>query len=726
MSASAFQAFAGDAVFSDESCHYRIPREPVSGDTVRIRIRTLKDNADEVWLLTSPSNIKMEKAQSVGNFDYYEAKLEVGQDTVYYSFLLRFRGTSYLYSRQGVLADGTEIPERDHFRIVPGFSTPEWSHGAVMYQIYTDRFYNGDPANDVLDDEYVYLGHHAKKVRDWNEPPSPSLDVYNFYGGDLEGVRRKLDYLQALGIEVIYLNPIFVSPSNHKYDAQDYDHVDPHIGRIVKDEGDVLAEDDMVNAHAGKYISRTTSPENLAASDAFFAELCAAVHARGMRIILDGVFNHCGSFNKWLDREKIYEEQEGYEAGAYESADSPYRSFFLFHDENGWPDNDSYDSWWGNDTLPKLNYEDSPQLVDYVLRVAKKWASPPYSIDGWRLDVAADLGKSLEFNHHFWRLFRDAVKSANPDAVILAEHYGDCREWLRGDQWDTVMNYDAFMEPLTWFLTGMEKHSDEFRPDLLGNGGAFQAAMNYHMTSFLGPSLLCAMNQLDNHDHSRFLTRTNHKVGRVNQLGSEAAGEDVRVEVLRAATVVQMTFPGAPTLYYGDEVGVVGFTDPDNRRTYPWGHEDEQLLDFYRDVIRMHKTLPVLREGSFIFLGCGDNYISYARFDEEEQVVVAVNSSDRALTVSLPVWRAGLSRTQNVQMEEVLSTDADGYSTERWLRLVTGGMLPLELKPNEAVVLRPARLPEFGLTDWQKEELYDAVTRSRRSYREILSFVRGN
>lgn len=154
---------------------------------------------------------------------------------------------------------------------------------------------------------------------------------------------------------------------------------------------------------------------------------------------------------------KIYHANGGYEDGAFLSKESPYRSFFGFQDENGWPDNTSYEGWWDYDTLPKLNYEGSEELYDYILGIAAKWVSAPYYVDGWRLDVAADLGHSSEFNHKFWRDFRKAVKTANPEALILAEHYGDPKDWLeKGDQWDTVMNYDAFMEPLTWFLTGME------------------------------------------------------------------------------------------------------------------------------------------------------------------------------------------------------------------------------------------------------------------------------
>lgn len=154
-------------------------------------------------------------------------------------------------------------------------------------------------------------------------------------------------------------------------------------------------------------------------------------------------------------------------------------NYFHFYDENQWPDNGTYEGWWGHDTLPKLNYEGSEDLYRYILEIGKKWVSPPYNADGWRLDVAADLGHSPEFNHQFWRDFRKAVKSANPDAIILAEHYGDASSWLQGDAWDTVMNYDAFMEPISYFVTGMEKHSDAYEPGAQGDSERFENAMRY-------------------------------------------------------------------------------------------------------------------------------------------------------------------------------------------------------------------------------------------------------
>ena len=429
------------ALFSDVTEEYRIPAEPQPGDTVKLRLRTGRYNVDTAYLYVNNQEYEMYRVANNTLFDYYEASVEVAEEKLYYYFKVVSGKNVCFYNQIGA---AKELNPFYNFQIMPGFQTPEWAKGAVMYQIFVDRFRNGDPSNDVESDEYAYIGEHSEKVTDWSKTPAV-MGVREFYGGDLQGIIDKLDYFEELGVEVLYLNPIFVSPSNHKYDCQDYDYVDPHYGRIVEDcnEGILLGDDDD-NSHAWKYIKRVTDKKNLEASNELFAKLTAEIHRRGMKIILDGVFNHCGSFNKWMDRERIYENQEGYPKGAYVSADSPYRNFFSFNDPNAWPYNTSYDGWWAHDTLPKLNYEGSRELYDYILRVGQKWVSAPYNVDGWRLDVAADLGHSNDFNHQFWKDFRKAVKAANPNAIILAEHYGNPEGWLKGDEWDTVMNYDAF------------------------------------------------------------------------------------------------------------------------------------------------------------------------------------------------------------------------------------------------------------------------------------------
>lgn len=671
------------ALFCDGTEGYVYPPEPKENELVTFRFRTAKDDVDRVGLVTSADTYVMEKECTQGEFDYYTFETRLGEEPFRYCFEVQSGTEKYYYGRCGI---SREILEYYNFVVVPGFSTPDWAKGAVMYQIFTDRFYNGDKSNDVETNEYYYIGDYSQRVTNWDKYPA-NMGVREFYGGDLQGVMDKLDYLQDLGVEVVYFNPLFVSPSNHKYDIQDYDYIDPHYGKIVDDGGEVLPNGVTDNSQATKYKKRTTGLKNLEASNGLFIKLVEELHRRGMKVILDGVFNHCGSFNKWMDRERIYEGEEDYEPGAYVSADSPYRSYFRFFKEGleNWPYNGNYDGWWGHDTLPKLNYEDSVKLENYILYIGRKWVSPPYNVDGWRLDVAADLGRSNEYNHEFWQKFRRAVKDANPNALILAEHYGDPSDWLKGDEWDTVMNYDAFMEPVTWFLTGMEKHSDEAREELLGNIDNFIGSMAHHMSNMLTPSLQVAMNELSNHDHSRFLTRTNHMVGRVEHLGPEAANEYVNKAVMREAVVMQMTWVGAPTVYYGDEAGVCGFTDPDNRRTYPWGHEDQELIAFHKEAIRIHKEHPALKTGSLKILGGEENILSYARFKGHDRIIVVINNRSERAEVKVPVWEAEIPI--KCRMKRLLYSYKDGYTTEYEEYLVEDGEVVANMGPHSALVL---------------------------------------
>ncbi|RHQ54485.1 glycoside hydrolase family 13 protein [Dorea sp. AF24-7LB] len=671
------------ALFCDGTARYVCPLEPEVGETVTLKFRAAKEDNIQIRLAINNELYTMESERTYGAFTYYRAEWKLKDGMTSYYFEIQDGEEVWYYNRSG-LTDG-RIPYYD-FRLAPGFSTPDWAKGAVIYQIYTDRFYNGDPENDVETREYFYIGDYSSKVTDWNKYPA-AMGVREFYGGDLQGVIDKLDYLQDLGVEVLYFNPLFVSPSNHKYDIQDYDYIDPHFGKIVEDGGELLSPGEKSNKKATKYQKRTTSFANLEASNELFIKLVEELHRRGMKIILDGVFNHCGSFNKWMDRECIYERQKGYAPGAYISRESPYHDYFRFFsdEEKDWPYNGKYDGWWGHDTLPKLNYEESVKLENYILNTGRKWVSPPYNVDGWRLDVAADLGRSNEYNHQFWKKFREVVKNANPDAIILAEHYGDPREWLGGDEWDTVMNYDAFMEPITWFLTGMEKHSDEMREELRGNADNFTRAMTYHMANMMVPSLLTSMNELSNHDHSRFLTRTNHMVGRVAELGPEAANEFVNPAVMREAVVFQMTWIGAPTVYYGDEAGVCGFTDPDNRRTYPWGHEDQQMLGFHKEMIRIHKEHEALRTGAVVMLHCEKNILAYGRFTEEEQIIVILNNRSELAEVTVPVWKAEVPVKTN--MRRLMYSYKDGYTTEYEKYLVRDGELVVNMGAYSALVV---------------------------------------
>ena len=592
------------AVFSDETENYRTPVEPQPGEAVNIRIRTKKNNVDFVYLICGEEKKQMNLVESKDGFDYYGITLQVETETIHYYFEIISGKIHCFYNKSGVTR---EVDEHYSFGIVPGFQTPDWAKGAVMYQIFVDRFCNGDASNDVVTGEYCYIDEKVKKVEDWNRPPQ-AMDVRDFYGGDLQGVWDKLDYLQDLGVEVIYFNPVFVSPSNHKYDCQDYDYIDPHYGKIVADGGEPLQDWDKENAHASKYIQRVTRRENLEASNDFFARLVEEIHRRGMKVILDGVFNHCGSFNKWLDRERIYEGADGYEPGAYISEESPYRKFFQFFGEE-WPYNGNYDGWWGHDTLPKLNYEESVKLENYILSIGKKWVSPPYNIDGWRLDVAADLGHSNEYNHEFWKKFRETVKSANPDAIILAEHYGDPSEWLQGDEWDTVMNYPFYLN-LIDLLADEKINVSQFVQNL----GYLKGRLNKKCYPLM-------WNLIDSHDTARFL---------------HLCHDNKKKQHLAAA--FQLLLPGMPMVYYGDEYAMPGANDPDCRRGMYWDEEyqDKEMYEWYKQLLWIRKKHACISEGELIGAITKDEEetIVLIRKNVEETIALIFNCSSNAKNFS--------------------------------------------------------------------------------------------
>jgi glycosidase len=375
-----------------------------------------------------------------------------------------------------------------------------------------------------------------------------------------------------LGIDGIYFNPLFVSPSNHKYDIQDYAYIDPHIGTIINDGGALInPEDDpnyrnpdmsnasSVNQNAEMYIKRTTDPENLQASNDKLKELIDEAGKRGIKILLDGVFNHSGSFNKWVE----------------------------------------------------------------------------FGVEGWRIDVAADLGHSTAYNHEFYREMRKRVKEVNPEAVILAEVYGDSSAWLRGDE-------------------------------LKNNSKNFEHDIREKMAKMPWNSMEIAMNQLDNHDHSRFLSRTSGFVDEQKSATDtskpELADKDLNKGILKEAVVMQMTMPGAPTLYYGNEAGLAGFTDPDSRRTYPWGNEDQELLAFYKEIISIRKEYSSLRDGSLLSLKYDQEGIySYGRWNSENKVIVAFNNNEKEQVLSIPLWSMNIS--DNEKLNLIFTSDRDSHSS---------------------------------------------------------------
>lgn len=609
-------------LFSDESPEYLLPVNRAAGEyCMRLRMEDIPAQVTLVLPGAPTERVPMVPAEKKGRLRYYGATVRGIFDRQDYYFEIRAEQTSYM----GRFFCGGDPSAITPFAVLPALSVPEWAKGQIFYQIFPDRFCNGCPGNDVQTGEYSYPEFGAaERVTDWNSPPA-ARDVVRFYGGDLQGILGKLPYLRALGVDCLYLNPVFVSPSNHKYDTEDYHHIDPHL----------------------------SDPRD---PDGFFAFFTELLHKNGMRLILDGVFNHCSVDNAWVK--------------------DPDKADYFVCGEDG-----RRKTWWNIPTLPKLNYK-SPRLREEMLAVARKWVSEPFFADGWRLDVAPELAEDPQTNHSFWRAFRDAVREAAPDALVFAETYQDASDWLNTGEWDSIMNYEAFMDPVTFFFTGVDKHSDYCEPALKGDAAAFYRELSRKGARLPFASLLSAMNALDNHDHSRFVTRTGGKAGRITDEDAGEKAAEADLALLRLAVCFQFTWPGAPCIYYGDETGLPGFTDPDNRRTYPWGQENWEMIEFYRQAAMLHRRHACLRRGSVYPLYFADGTAVYARMLREEIVLIVLNmGSETTLALDL----AGLGMEKGVAERE-FGVNGCGYTIGTAEIPVEDGCLCLVAKEKSAAV----------------------------------------
>ena len=466
-----------------------------------------------------------------------------------------------------------------------GFTTPDWLAGGVMYQIFPDRFCaSGRPKAGVPADRVL----HA----DWGEPvvwePDATGEIRNndYFGGDLAGITDKLDYLQSLGVTCLYLNPIFEAHSNHRYDTADYRRVDPLLG----------TEEDL-------------------------RALCAAARARGIRVLLDGVFSHTGADSVYFNREGRYPA-----AGAYNSLTSPYAGWYRF---KNWPRD--YACWWGFRTLPEVE-ELSPGFMEHVNGeqgvVATRLRE---GISGWRLDVADELPDP------FLEALRRRAKQTDPDALILGEvwedasnkeSYGHRRRYLLGDQLDSVMNY-PFRQGILTFL-------------LQGGGAAFLNGVLDIAEHYPPQVLRLLMNHIGTHDTERALTLLGGEPAcsrdRRWQAGQRMTPEERQrgLARLRLATLLQYALPGVPCIYYGDEAGMEGYKDPFNRATYPWGQEDAALVDWYRALGACRHRCAALAQGDITPVEAGEDTVCFTRHGGGETLLVAVNRGEEPHTVTLP------------------------------------------------------------------------------------------
>lgn len=585
--------------FDSQKVYYRSPFGAVEQDTeIHLRILVpkaqhtqkaelcVKYDFDYNWMFTN--------LLWCGNFDEFteiwECDFKPRKIGLYwYSFKLYTNdGTRYIVPSDAYKISSIEDSPGRSWQITcykKGFKTPQWPVGGVMYQIFPDRF-------NFSGEEKKLKRTDFKRNRDWYAlpqwEPDENGEITNsdFFMGDLKGITQKLDYIQSLGVSCIYLNPIGEAYSNHRYDTGDYSHVDPILG----------TDDDFVS-------------------------LCAEAKRRGIHVINDGVFSHTGSDSVYFNRSGRYGN-----GGAYRDKNSPYYSWYKF---NEWPDN--YNSWWGFYTLPEV-IETSPDFNEYINGkdgIVRKWMRCGSS--GWRLDVADELPDEFMEN------LRKSVKEENPEAFIVGEvwedasnkeSYGARRKFLLGEQLDSVMNY-VFRNAILDFCRGQDARYT-------------MSAIMSVIENYPRPVLRVLMNSLSTHDTERALTVIAGEPlnGRDRKWQAETSlSKEQRergLKLLRIASAMQYTLPGFPCVYYGDEAGMEGYRDPFNRRCYPWGREDKELIEWHAKLGNLRKSCSALWDGDFINVYARERRLAYIRRDKHSAIYCSFNLGYETAEFSAP------------------------------------------------------------------------------------------
>ena len=530
-----------------------------------------------------------------------------------------WRGTLGITSRFGGESGIDEFgaPEGECWQLTvfeSQYQTPDWLSGGIMYQIFPDRFYrSGTTKYNVPQDRYLHQRWGSQP--EWRPNHQGEITNSDYFGGDLEGIIQKLDYLQSLGITCIYLNPIFEAHSNHRYDTADYTKVDPLLG----------------------------SKED-------FKRLCKEANKRGIHIMLDGVFNHTGSDSIYFNRKGRYQT-----LGAYQSQESPYYDWYQFYQ---WPE--QYACWWNFETLPNVNEtnETYNAYINGTDGVIQTWLKA--GADGWRLDVADELPD----------LFLDditkAAKQVKPTSMILGEvwedasnkmAYGQRRRYLLGKQLDSVMNY-PFREAIIGFLTG--KNPAEMMELIM-------TVLEHYPPS----AIHLLMNHIGTHDTERILTVLGGEPlnGRDREWQSRTKlSQEQRsrgLSLLKLASLMQYTLPGIPCVYYGDEAGMEGYRDPFNRGCFPWGHEDEELVSWYRSLGKIRHSCEVLKQGTLEPYYADDDCFVYVRSDEAvgQKLLVAVNrTAQRKQLCMVQEWETASALLGKAVWNGTLTLEPYGYA----------------------------------------------------------------
>jgi glycosidase len=639
-------------VHDSRSDRYRTPFGAVpAGTTITLRLRATAgdltdvtvrvwDELEEIQALVPMQVAASDRTQGEHGYDYWQATIRTSArpTILWYRFIVR-DGPTTRYVEDDPAADGGAVDEASDGgagRVYetsidaswqidvyePDFATPAWAQGALVYQVFPDRFNDGDPTNNPSPDAvqgsdgaavFRYGDVYGNPVLEkaWDELPEGYCRAYqgvpcdetplgrDFYGGDLAGITAKLDDLAALGVTVLYLNPVFAAPSNHRYDTSSYDVIDPDLG-----------------------------------TQADFDGLVAAAEARGIRVLLDGVFNHVSSDSPWFDRTRRFAE-----VGACEAADSAYRSWFTFRApkpnepapcaaSTAGGDDTYYVGWFGFDTIPEVVEQgDVYDLYTGPDGVVRRWIAAGTA--GWRLDVMDNL------SHGFMRRIRDAAKATDPDALVMGEQWQDASAWLLGDQADTTMNY-RFRRAVIGLVNGDTPDLDGAIAGLVPT--AFVERMRGVQEDYPAPAFATLLNLVDSHDTTRILWTL--APGKDDPAVKESVAGIAEAKArLRLVSALQLTWPGMASVYYGTEAGLTGHDDPDDRRPYPWDAVDTELRDWYRTLGQLRLAHASLRTGGLEFVHADDaaGTLAYLRRGDDEAALVVLNLSTEERTVAVDV-----------------------------------------------------------------------------------------
>jgi alpha-glucosidase len=595
---------------------------PVVGDRVRLRLKVWKDaplRAVDVRAVLSghSARLPLQRTREAARFAWWEGELPIPHAGLIHWHFLCHTDTGPLFFTRGGVQTINPTEDRD-WTLMPGFSGADWVRGAVFYQIFPDRFHAGDPGVGRAPGVYRF-DDGTPRVMDWLAPPLGYAEgrCLDFYNGDLAGIARKLDYLDDLGVTALYLTPVFRARTTHRYDCIDYFHVDDALG------GD----------HA-------------------LAALTAAARARGMRVVLDVSLNHTGSDHPWL-------RQAQADPGSREAG-------FYYADGRG-----GHHGWCGVRTLPQLNYA-SAALRRIIWEgddaLVRHWLKPPWQIDGWRFDVGNMTGRRGpdQFGHAIWRGVRQAVKQQRPDAYIVGEHWEDAIAYQLGDEWDGAMNYFGCASPLRRWLgeqLRFEANGPDFPPKSREPATGHELAAMLRQTLDRLPSQHAALqlNLLGSHD----IHRLHHSPG-------------FDWPRYRGAVMLQFLLPGAPSIWYGDEVGLAGHAQSVEGCRYPmeWRTErwDQRFCTLYRILARLKRDEPVLSDGAHGFLAVGERHLAFARHGRGKAFVAVLNGAAEPARIELPMAVLGLCEAAR----EVF----DGRRFP-----VRDGTLALDLAPRESLLL---------------------------------------